>query len=108
MVESNATRNSTVGDEWGWQAKYFLRAPDASQWSQIDESVRTALRSRPRLARYIVCAPVDLPAGRTGRRKSAIERWNERVQKWQGWATNRGNERRIRMVGKLRTDRPFE
>ena len=78
------------GDEWGWQAKYFLRAPDASQWSQIDKSVRTALRSRPRLARYIVCAPVDLPAGRTGRRKSAIERWNERVQKWQGWATNRG------------------
>ena len=78
------------GDEWGWQAKYFTRSPERSQWDQIDKSVRTALHSHPRLTRYIVCAPLDLPDGRNGRQISAMEHWNRRVQKWQRWAVQRG------------------
>jgi hypothetical protein len=76
------------GSEWGWQAKYFESLGD-SQWSQLDESVKTALEKHPRLARYFVCAPGDLPDARMEGRKSARERWNDHVQKWSGWASAR-------------------
>src|SRR4030042_115836 len=28
------------GDEWGWQAKYFIDGVGPSQWKKIDESVK--------------------------------------------------------------------
>ena len=31
------------GEEWGWQAKYFLSTPNDNQWKQIDKSVKKAL-----------------------------------------------------------------
>ena len=31
------------GDEWGWQAKFFLSSPGPKQWSQLDNSVKKAL-----------------------------------------------------------------
>ena len=45
------------GDEWGWQAKYFVDALGSPQWDQLDRSVRTALEKRPNLVRYLVCIP---------------------------------------------------
>jgi hypothetical protein len=27
------------GDEWGWQAKFFLSSPSKGQWNQLDKSV---------------------------------------------------------------------
>lgn len=77
------------GTEWGWQAKYFFTM-GPSQWSQLDESVKTALDKHPRLTRYVVCIPIDLPDGRIKGRKSAKDRWDERVQKWAKWASQRG------------------
>ena len=75
------------GSEWGWQAKYF-HTMGTSQWSQLDKSVKTALDNHSKLVRYFVCVPLDRPDARKGQ-KSAMQRWNERVEKWEGWAQER-------------------
>ena len=86
-VECYATLED--GTEWAWQAKYF-HALGASQWPQIDGSVRTALKKHPRIRRYIVCCPLDLPDGRSGTGSSARDRWNRYVAKWTGLAADAG------------------
>lgn len=63
------------GSEWGWQAKYFRTAFRSSQWAQIDKSVRSALQSRTRLQRCVVCVPVD-------RTKNGAAAWDGLVEKW--------------------------
>ena len=78
------------GDEWGWQAKFFLRPPDDSQWQQIDNSVRTALNKHSKLTHYTVCIPIDRPDPRIKLRKSFMDRWNDHATKWQQWARDRG------------------
>lgn len=75
--------------EWAWQSKYF-DSMKTSQWSQLDESVKTALVGHPRLTRFIVCVPLDLPDGRTGNSKSARQHWDEHVVKWSSWAAHAG------------------
>ena len=77
------------GNEWGWQSKYFHKLGD-SQWSQIDRSIRTALKKHPKLVRYFVCVPVDRADARIEGRKSAKERWNDHVTKWSSWAADLG------------------
>ena len=77
------------GNEWGWQSKYFHKLGD-SQWSQIDRSIRTALKKHPKLVRYFVCVPVDRADTRIEGRKSAKERWNDHVTKWSSWAADLG------------------
>lgn len=74
--------------EWGWQSKYF-DALGNPQWSQLDDSVKKALEKHPRLVRYFVCVPFDLPDGRIKGRKSANERWEDHVKKWTEWASDR-------------------
>jgi hypothetical protein len=64
-----------------WQAKYFLSL-DSSQWGQIDESVKTALEKHPKLIRYYVCVPLDLPEARLGGQTSAFQKWVDRVAKF--------------------------
>jgi len=76
------------GSEWGWQAKYFDTLGD-SQWSQLDESVQTALNKHPQLSRYFICIPLDLPDARVDRKQSARQRWDKHVEKWGGWAIKR-------------------
>ena len=78
------------GGEWGWQAKFFTSTLNASQWGQIDKSVKTALDKHPALVRYYVCIPWDRPDARRAGQKSALQRWEERVSKWEGWAHERG------------------
>ena len=77
------------GSEWGWQAKYFDTL-GPSQWAQLDESVKRALGKHPALVRYYVCIPLDRRDPRVPGQKSAMERWKERVQKWNGWAQEMG------------------
>ena len=77
------------GTEWGWQAKYF-DSLGSSQWSQLDHSVKTALDKHPALVRYFVCVPMDRPDARIEGQKSAMQRWDEHVEKWQCWAADRG------------------
>ena len=77
------------GSEWAWQAKYFDKLED-SQWSQIDGSVRTALEKHPRIMRYVVCCPLDMPDARIGGRLSARDRWNAYVSRWTAAAADAG------------------
>ena len=78
------------GNEWGWQAKYFVDALGSSQWDQLDRSVRTALEKHPNLARYFVCIPRDRSDARIQSQQSAMETWDRHVRKWEGWAQARG------------------
>ena len=75
--------------EWGWQAKFFDSFGN-SQWSQLDESVKTALKKHPRLVQYFICIPLDLPDARIPGRRSAKEQWDQHVKKWIDWAKDRG------------------
>ncbi|MCY3593273.1 MAG: hypothetical protein OXH32_16740 [Acidobacteria bacterium] len=77
------------GTEWAWQSKYVFKLED-SQWSQIDRSIKRALAKHPRLVRYVVCVPVDRPDARIDGQKSAKEKWDHRVLKWDKWACERG------------------
>ena len=82
------------GEEHGWQGKFFLSRPDATQWREIDDSVETALDKHPSLTRYVVCLPIDRADPRTttkaGRKqKWFMDHWNEHVAKWEGWAAAR-------------------
>jgi hypothetical protein len=76
-------------NEWGWQAKYIHGLGEA-QWPQLDDSIQTALEKHPRLVRYFICTPLDRPDARIEGRRSAMQRWDEHVEKWLGWATARG------------------
>lgn len=69
--------------EWGWQAKYFTRSMDTSQWRQVDDSVKTALEKHPRLTRYYVCVAHDRPDARITGQTSALGKWELHVTKWQ-------------------------
>lgn len=77
-----------TGDELAWQSKYFLSL-DNAQWSQLDESVRTALDKHPRLIRYYVCVPTDLADARLAGQTSAHQKWLGHVEKWSDWATDK-------------------
>lgn len=77
------------GTEHGWQAKYFTSA-QAIDWRQVDNSVQTALDKHADLTDYTVCFATDLPDPRVSGQTSALERWEQHVEKWQAWATERG------------------
>ncbi len=78
------------GSEWGWQAKFFVASPSSSQWGQLDRSVKRFLETHPNMTQFTVSMPIDLPDARSPDRKSAQEKWNERVEKWQDWASKQG------------------
>jgi hypothetical protein len=62
------------GAETGWQAKFFDKF-DSSQITQLTESLKQAIEKHPKLTRYIVCLPIDLKDGRTGKSKTEGQRW---------------------------------
>ena len=69
------------GAEVGWQAKYLFHWNDSLK-TQLDNSIRTALNKHPNLVEYIVCLPFDLSDSRTGKAKSAREKWDAWCTKW--------------------------
>ncbi len=74
------------GTEWAWQAKYFTSSLDDSQWNQLDKSVQTVIIKHPKVVKYIIAIPIDPPDARIDKQKSMLQKWDERVEKWQGWA----------------------
>lgn len=66
----------------GWQAKFFCKAFDASQYQQIDRSVKTAIESYPKLSRYIIAVPVDPPNAHVSGQVSMMERVEDYIGKW--------------------------
>lgn len=73
------------GDVWAWQAKYLFEF-DAAATGQLSASIRRVLELEPRLVRYFVSLPIDLPAGDTESRTSAFTRWNDKVAEWKALA----------------------
>lgn len=73
------------GRSIGYQAKYFTSI-DNPQWSQMDESVKQALKVHPELQTYIFAIPKDLTPPKGTKGKSQREKWDDRVNKWKGWA----------------------
>jgi len=65
------------GTEAGWQAKFFVNGVKGAQKRQIDESIARARRTHPRMARYVICLPVN-------RRQPAGDPPEFR-DKWAGW-----------------------
>ena len=47
------------GSEHAWQAKFFVDDISPARWTQINESVETALKKHPKLRKYYVCVPAD-------------------------------------------------
>lgn len=78
------------GDEWGWQAKFFLSPPDVNQWQQVNDSIVTALRKHPQLTSIFICFPIDRQDPRIERQKWFMDKWNEHVENWQGLAKEKG------------------
>jgi hypothetical protein len=76
--------------EWGWQAKFFQSPPNDNQWTQVNESVKTALDKHPKLSRYVVCLPIGRQDPRLENQRWFMDKWNERAQEWEGWAVARG------------------
>lgn len=70
------------GDEWGWQAKFFLETPGNSQWSQITDSIERALERHPQLTRYYICIPLDRQNPRTPDRTDFMQKWDSNVRTW--------------------------
>jgi hypothetical protein len=78
-----------TGDEYGWQAKYFLDPPGPIQWQQIDKSIKTVLEKHPRIISYTVCLPINRSDPRNEKQKSFLAKWNKNVEKWQVWAKDK-------------------
>ena len=76
------------GKEWGWQVKYVFNLNNAK--SQLDSSIKTALKIHPKLTKYFICLPFNLtgPTGRMG--KSETQKFEEYKQEWQELAKKNG------------------
>jgi len=67
--------------ETGWQAKYVM-AWSSALASQLDSSIETALAKHPKLTKYVVCLPFDLPDARAGAHKTPLQHWEAWRAKW--------------------------
>lgn len=72
-----------------YQAKFFTSPLTSTQWGEIDESIKTALIKHPNITKYIVSIPQDRADARVEKQKSFLDKWNERVNKWQNWASEK-------------------
>ena len=65
-------------DIHAWQAKFFYRL-EKSQWDQIDRSVKNAIKNYPKLTKYTICVPLNLP---NSSQNSARQKWERYKKKW--------------------------
>lgn len=65
----------------GIQAKWFLNSISTGQFVQISNSIKTALKVRPLIKKYIVCIPRDLSSDRIGKGNKVIE--DTELSRWQ-------------------------
>lgn len=63
----------------GLQAKWFPNSITSSQFGQIKSSIKTAMKNRPQIKRYIVCVPRDLASTKANSEVPEDKRWKEMV-----------------------------
>ena len=86
------------GEVWAWQAKYLFEF-DSAAAGQVSSSISRVLENEPKLKRYYVALPLDLPAGDTETRTSAYTRWTDKVAEWQELARQSGLDVEFLFVG---------
>ncbi|AQR96144.1 NACHT domain-containing protein [Clostridium saccharoperbutylacetonicum] len=104
------------GGEYAWQAKYFLEPLNSNQWEEINISVKAAIKKHKQLKRYYVCLPRDRTDSRRESKgtkvKSALDIWNEHVERWTQLAKENGMNVEFEYWGKheiaqfLQQDKP--
>lgn len=84
----------------GLQAKYFFKL-GASEFSQIKDSLATALRNYPELQSYVIYVPFDLTGRKAGGAlgKSESEKFQTWKQSQEAMASSRGRTLNIVLVG---------
>lgn len=80
------------GSKWAWQAKYYTSSLTSSQWSKVDNSIKTALDKQENLKKYFVALPIDPSHSGIKEHTTMFDIWNARVEKWKGWAQDKGLE----------------
>ncbi|MFC5683161.1 hypothetical protein ACYE2N_04430 [Flavobacterium sp. MAHUQ-51] len=78
------------GDLHMWQAKYFTTSLTATQWTEIDKSIITAIDNHPKLKKYYVAIPIDMPDGKVKGKTSMLDKWKSSIVKWQDYANKKG------------------
>ena len=75
------------GDKVGYQSKFFEALGD-TQWSQMDKSVRQALKTHPELKKYVFALPLDFTPkrGPKAKGKSQQEKWDDHIAAWKALA----------------------
>ena len=89
------------GDEWGWQAKFFVSSVSDGEWAQLDESVQTALEKHPSLTKYFICVPINFPDARFENKKSALEKWKRLCYEMGRLGSRQGNECGVCPLGRI-------
>lgn len=67
--------------EWAWQAKYFKESIDNNQFTQIRNSVDTALKKHPKIKKYFIAINRDLSDSRQEGKKTEREKWDKFLNK---------------------------
>lgn len=67
------------GSVVGMQAKWFREKMSANQVNQIKKSIKTAMKVRPEIVRYVVCIPRDLSSKTARGEKTEDVRWNSMI-----------------------------
>ncbi|NUF85985.1 hypothetical protein HUN17_18575, partial [Acinetobacter seifertii] len=70
------------GEYYGWQAKFFINSFSTSQWQQIEESFKEALKNYPTLCKYYICCPIDRNNAGVEGRSSFLKKWESYTKKW--------------------------
>ncbi|OHB52353.1 MAG: hypothetical protein A2Y12_19505 [Planctomycetes bacterium GWF2_42_9] len=80
----------------GLQAKYFDKL-DSTQWTQINKSVRTALKTHfPDLVEYRIATPVN--------RSKTKKTWSNYEQKWDDYAAELGYTNKVKFTWQGETE----
>lgn len=84
------------GEEYGWQAKYFLHTLNQSQWNQIKKSFDTAIKKHPTLTKYYVCIPRELNNSMKTRNDKPVnserDNWIKNTKMWKENAKKAGKD----------------
>jgi len=86
-VEAYCTND--VGEEYGWQAKYF-NTMGKSQWDQLENSFKTAFDKHPNLTKYYICIPLDRSDPRIPNENWFMDKWNSYEKKMEEFAKKYG------------------
>jgi hypothetical protein len=78
------------GTLWAWQTKYFISSPGGTQWKQISDSVKTAIKNYKNITKYFIVMPIDPPDAEKGKKSSTLDKWFEYVKKWNVLSKNEG------------------